>query len=246
MLLVIRFIENSQEIYHLRYAWCCHQMETFSMLLVFCEGIHPSLVDSLTKASDTGLWCFLWSAPEHMVEQTNGMLVILDTNVLIITSLWYVASLYEVIQSYVTHSAYHICISHCNWNGEYQLYTTVFMLFVTYPLWQCKLVACNTSICSNMLQFSHNMVQCHQNIIFLYPLTHSHWWHFVRLKTDLCYIFIISVLFINGSVQDCSISSANALEILQSCTKHQYAIPYDTEVYWNERAQVKSSRGHMN
>ena len=32
----------------------------------------------LTKASDTELWCFLWSAPEHAVEQTMEAPVILD------------------------------------------------------------------------------------------------------------------------------------------------------------------------
>ena len=33
----------------------------------FVQGIHRSLVNSLTKASDAELWCFLWSAP-----WTNG------------------------------------------------------------------------------------------------------------------------------------------------------------------------------
>ena len=35
---------------------------------------------------------------------------------------------------------------------------------------------------------------------------------------------------IDSLVQDCSISSANALEILQSCTIHRYHIEYSTEV----------------
>ena len=37
----------------------------------------------LTKASDAELWCFLWSAPEQMVEQTIKTHVIWDTIMLI-------------------------------------------------------------------------------------------------------------------------------------------------------------------
>ena len=39
-------------------------------LWTLCEGIHWSQGNSRTKASDAELWCFLWSASEHMVEQT--------------------------------------------------------------------------------------------------------------------------------------------------------------------------------
>ena len=68
--------------------WWRHQMETFSALLAFCAGNSPVTWSSLwwrhqlgtfprywpwgesnghrwipqTKASDAGLWCFLWSA----------------------------------------------------------------------------------------------------------------------------------------------------------------------------------------
>ena len=38
--------------------WWRHQMETVSALLVICPRWIPR-----TKASDAGLWCFLWSAP---------------------------------------------------------------------------------------------------------------------------------------------------------------------------------------
>ena len=41
----------------------------------------------LTKASKVVLWCFLWSAPEQMVEQTRETLVIWNAIVLIMTSL---------------------------------------------------------------------------------------------------------------------------------------------------------------
>ena len=34
----------------------------------FVRGIHQSLVNSPTKASDAELWCFLWSAPNQTVE----------------------------------------------------------------------------------------------------------------------------------------------------------------------------------
>ena len=42
----------------------------------------------LTKASDAELWCFLWFAPEHTVEQTIETLVIWDIMALIMTSPW--------------------------------------------------------------------------------------------------------------------------------------------------------------
>ena len=41
----------------------------------------------LTQASDTELWCFLWSVPEQTVEQTIKTSAIWDTIVLIIKSL---------------------------------------------------------------------------------------------------------------------------------------------------------------
>ena len=41
----------------------------------------------LTKASDAELWCFPWSAPEHMIEKAIVMPVIWDAIVLIMTSL---------------------------------------------------------------------------------------------------------------------------------------------------------------
>ena len=41
----------------------------------------------LTKASDAELWCFLWSAPEQMLEQTTEKLMIWDIITLIMMSL---------------------------------------------------------------------------------------------------------------------------------------------------------------
>ena len=41
----------------------------------------------LTKASDTELWCFLWSAIEQMIEQTIKIPVIWDTIILIMMPL---------------------------------------------------------------------------------------------------------------------------------------------------------------
>ena len=40
----------------------------------------------LTKASDVELWCFLWSVPEQMVEQTIEAPVIWDAIMLIMRS----------------------------------------------------------------------------------------------------------------------------------------------------------------
>ena len=41
----------------------------------------------LPKASDAELWCFLWSAPEQTIEQTNETPVIWDDNAPIMTTL---------------------------------------------------------------------------------------------------------------------------------------------------------------
>ena len=53
----------------------------------FVMGIHRSSVNSLTKASDTELRCFLCCAPEQTVEQTIDTPVIWDAIALIMTSL---------------------------------------------------------------------------------------------------------------------------------------------------------------
>ena len=53
----------------------------------FVRGIHRSPVNFLTNASDAKLWCFLWSAPEQMVEQTVETPVIWHTTTLIMTPL---------------------------------------------------------------------------------------------------------------------------------------------------------------
>ena len=50
------------------------------------SGIHRWI--PLTKASDAGLRCFLWSVPEQTVEQTIESLVIWDAITLIIPSLY--------------------------------------------------------------------------------------------------------------------------------------------------------------
>ena len=47
--------------------WWRHQMETLSTLLAFCARNSP-----VTGEFPTGALCFLWSAPEPRVEQTNG------------------------------------------------------------------------------------------------------------------------------------------------------------------------------
>ena len=54
-------------------------METFSALLSLCEGI------PLTRASDTEILCFLWSAPQQTVEQRIEAPVISNTIALIMT-----------------------------------------------------------------------------------------------------------------------------------------------------------------
>ena len=60
-------------------------METFSALPTICTGNSPVT----TKASDTELWCFLWSAPEYTVEKAFVRLVIRHATTPIMTSLWY-------------------------------------------------------------------------------------------------------------------------------------------------------------
>ena len=44
-------------------------MEKFYALLALGEGNSP--LNSLHKASDAELWCFLWSAPEETIVQKN-------------------------------------------------------------------------------------------------------------------------------------------------------------------------------
>ena len=63
-------------------------METFSALLVLCEGNPPvtGLFPS-EKASDAGFDIFVWSAPEETDEESIGTPVIRDAIVLIMTSL---------------------------------------------------------------------------------------------------------------------------------------------------------------
>ena len=51
----------------------------------FVKGIHQSPGDSPKKASDTELWCFIWSVREQTVEQTIETPVIWDAIVFIMT-----------------------------------------------------------------------------------------------------------------------------------------------------------------
>ena len=53
------------------FTWWRHQMETFSALLALCEGNPPVTGGLPLRASNVGLWCFLWSAPEQTVRQTK-------------------------------------------------------------------------------------------------------------------------------------------------------------------------------
>ena len=51
------------------FPWWRHQMETFSALLALvCGEFTGHRWIPLSKATDRELWCFLWSAPEQMVE----------------------------------------------------------------------------------------------------------------------------------------------------------------------------------
>ena len=66
-------------------------MDTFSALLALCEG--PRWIPltkaqiPLANASDAELWCFPWSEPEQMIEQTAETPAIWDAIVPIMTSL---------------------------------------------------------------------------------------------------------------------------------------------------------------
>ena len=63
----------------------------FARYWPFERGIYWSPVDSLTKASDAELWCFLWSAPGQTIDEIIEM--IRDANTLIMTSLWWTVTL---------------------------------------------------------------------------------------------------------------------------------------------------------
>ena len=69
-------------------SWWHHQMETFSMLLALCEGIHRSLVDSPHKSHWRRALVFLWSVFEQMAEQTIETPKIWDAITLIMMPLY--------------------------------------------------------------------------------------------------------------------------------------------------------------
>ena len=68
--------------------WWRHQMEIFSSLPALCVGNPPAI----TKASVVELWCFLWSVPEQMLEQTIETQVFWEAIALIMTSLYCIIS----------------------------------------------------------------------------------------------------------------------------------------------------------
>ena len=74
-----------------RYSWRRYPLETFSVLLALCEGIHRWPVDSPTKASNAELWCFPLCMPEQTVKQTIETPVIWEAIALIMITLgvWY-------------------------------------------------------------------------------------------------------------------------------------------------------------
>ena len=55
----------------------------FPLYWPFVWGIHRSRWIPFTRASDTELWCFLWSAPEQKVEKAISTLMIWDAVALI-------------------------------------------------------------------------------------------------------------------------------------------------------------------
>ena len=69
-------------------SWWRQQMENISRVTgpLWGEFIGHRWIP-LTNASDTELWCLLWSAPEQTIEQTIETLVIWDAIVLIMASM---------------------------------------------------------------------------------------------------------------------------------------------------------------
>ena len=103
----IYFIELNNIIYWSKFHQClfprtiCHHRQkmgwrwtnakmTSSNGNIFCvTGVTGPRWIPLTKASDAGLWCFLWCTPEQTGEETLEMPVILDAMALIMTlPLW--------------------------------------------------------------------------------------------------------------------------------------------------------------
>ena len=97
-------------------AWWRDEMETFTG--------HRWI--PLTKASDAGTWCFLWSAPKPRIEQTMKTPVIWEAIVLINTSLsWtYLLGNTVIDSNYFTHR-YWLSLHHQHWGypfvGKYHL-----------------------------------------------------------------------------------------------------------------------------
>ena len=64
-------------------AWWCHFMETFSVLLTLCGGIHRPPLDSPNKCQWRGVLMIIWCAPV----QTVDIPLVWDAMTLIVTSL---------------------------------------------------------------------------------------------------------------------------------------------------------------
>ena len=69
------FIQKKSKLLQER-AWCHKgtmndviKWKHFPRFLLLVRGIHRSPVDSLTKASNAELWCFLWCATDQMAQQ---------------------------------------------------------------------------------------------------------------------------------------------------------------------------------
>ena len=67
-ILVCRFKWTTLEWYTLLWHDDVIEWKYFPRYWTFVREIHRSPLNSLTKVSDSELWCFLWSAPEQTVE----------------------------------------------------------------------------------------------------------------------------------------------------------------------------------
>ena len=195
------------------------KMETFSALLGLCHLWIP-----LTKARDMELWCFLWSAPYQMVEQTIDTPVIWDAIMLIMMSQWYNITGFTVSCHNGKCSSFH------HWT--YQPFP---LDWIGLDLFEGRVV---------VKQIQSNPIQCK---LLVRPV--MKWWTWRRWRLVVVTLMIVTditetktlfdVTFVarmttfgaasdenfvkwqhfDGLVQDCSKSIARALELLQSCTK---------------------------
>ena len=105
----------------------------------------------LIKASDSEIWCFLWSAPEQKAEKTNGTPVIWDAIVLIMTLL-YCECGYYLNQCWLTLNRVHWLSCERNSKGIHGTLVIKFTWKCIYSFYITAISEANEFITSSVTQ----------------------------------------------------------------------------------------------